>query len=178
MTRQDVELPCIACGTVLDRVFDDPFMPSDGTQFTTYGHYGSTFWDSFDGEELVLIVCDDCLKAHTDRLARHKRYRKLVVDTPTSNGRFAPMIVGRAWLDRETLPYFDGPEDHDELEIGIEEIGSETLPGRNEWASNWREIKANLVRAWAEWDKAAAAAAAETGVGTDDTHGDINGGLT
>jgi hypothetical protein len=36
--------------------------PYQGTEFRTEGHYGSTFWDSFDGEELVLNICDKCLR--------------------------------------------------------------------------------------------------------------------
>lgn len=71
----DAIVPCFSCGKTLKNAFpDEDNQPSEGTEFRTYGHYGSTFWDSFDGEELVLNVCDDCLRAHTDRLAQHKRF--------------------------------------------------------------------------------------------------------
>lgn len=55
-------LPCFKCGVELENVFPDitTNQPSEGTEFRTYGMYGSTFWDSFDGEELVLNVCDSC----------------------------------------------------------------------------------------------------------------------
>src|SRR5690606_14388202 len=56
-------LPCFKCGKTLRNAFaEQENQPADGTEFRTYGHYGSTFWDSFDGEELVLNVCDDCLR--------------------------------------------------------------------------------------------------------------------
>lgn len=63
-------LPCFACGAVLLNVFPtSENQPDEGTAFRTRGHYGSTFWDDFDGEELILNICDPCLRAHTDRLA-------------------------------------------------------------------------------------------------------------
>ncbi len=44
-------LPCIACGARLMNVWPDcDNQPSEGTAFYTYGHYGSTFFDSFDGQ--------------------------------------------------------------------------------------------------------------------------------
>ena len=56
-------LPCFKCGAALANVLDgSDNQPSEGTEFRTEGHYGSTFWDSFDGEELVLNVCDPCLR--------------------------------------------------------------------------------------------------------------------
>jgi hypothetical protein len=62
-------LPCLVCGTVLENVFPHcDNQPYAGTEFRTYGHYGSTFWDSFDNEALILTVCDACLAAHTHRL--------------------------------------------------------------------------------------------------------------
>lgn len=63
-------LPCFACGRSLLNVFPtSENQPDGGTAFRTLGHYGSTFWDSFDGTELILNVCDECLGAHLDRLA-------------------------------------------------------------------------------------------------------------
>ncbi len=71
-------LPCFKCGKSLPHVFEGVTRPPGleaggnqpygGTEFRTQGHYGSTFWDSLDGEELVLNICDDCLRAHIDRL--------------------------------------------------------------------------------------------------------------
>lgn len=64
-------LPCFACGSLLENVSShSENQPYAGTEFRTQGHYGSTFWDSFDGEDLVLNICDPCLCAHRDRLAR------------------------------------------------------------------------------------------------------------
>ena len=73
---KEAMLPCFKCGKTLPNAcHDEDNQPYGGTEFRTYGHYGSTFWDSFDGEELVLNVCDDCLRGHTGRLAQQKRYR-------------------------------------------------------------------------------------------------------
>lgn len=67
-------LPCFKCGvTLMNAVPNALNQPSGGTEFSTEGHYGSTFWDSFNGEYLVLNICDDCLSAHAERLAIQKR---------------------------------------------------------------------------------------------------------
>lgn len=127
-------LPCLVCGDEIDAVFSET-QPSEGTQFSTYGHYGSTFWDSFNGEELVLNVCDDCLEKHKNRLARHKRLKFVYCEG---------FIVGREWLKREQVPYFDGPEDEDRIEIEPEEIG--VLEGyKIEWAENWKSTKESAL---------------------------------
>jgi hypothetical protein len=140
---KDAMLPCIICGTTLQNSYEGSInQPSEGTEFTTYGHYGSTFWDSFNGEELVLNVCDACLAKHPERLGRRKRFRRVVV-TETISGILAQNIVGREWLDRELVPYFDGPEDDDEVSIEPGEIG--VIKGNVEWVKDWREIKQRLV---------------------------------
>jgi hypothetical protein len=148
---KDAMLPCIVCGTGLLNVFEDGSenQPSGGTEFRTYGHYGSTFWDSFAGEELVLNVCDECLQKHAERLARHKRYVNLVVDDPRGPIK-AATTVGRQWVERAMVPYFDGPEDEDRISIEPEEIGvldreGQGGYGRIEWVRIWRDIKAHIM---------------------------------
>ena len=145
---KDAMLACICCNTPLRNVTDDvDNQPSEGTEFRTFGHYGSTFWDSMDGEEIVINVCDTCLQTHTGAIARHKRYVSIVVVDPTTQNR-VPVTVGRQWITREMVPYFPGPEDTDQVTIEPEEIGS--LPdsyGRIEWVQNWREIKRGIVDA-------------------------------
>lgn len=122
---RDAMLPCFACGKTLRNMFDDAEnQPDKGTEFRTYGHYGSTFWDSFDGEELVLTVCDDCLAAHTERLAQHKRFQPLV---HARIGR-----VGRQWLDRPMVPYTGNPDDT-LVRVSTEDIGSPSLGSNIEW---------------------------------------------
>lgn len=62
-------LPCFVCGTPLTNIFpSSDNQPDEGTEFRTRGHYGSTFWDSFDGEDLILNVCDPCLRLGSERL--------------------------------------------------------------------------------------------------------------
>lgn len=141
---KEAMLPCIVCGTKLDNSFEDGInQPSEGTEFQTYGHYGSTFWDDFAGEQLVLNVCDECLKKNTDKLGREKRFRNVVVTEPVGTFK-ARTIVGREWLDRQMVPYFEGDYDDDAVEIEPEEIG--TLTGYNiEWRQDWESIKTRLL---------------------------------
>ena len=124
-------LPCFVCGRRLRNAFDHcDNQPQEGTEFRTYGHYGSTFWDSFDGEELVLNVCDPCLSAGVSRLAQHKRYR------PVNFHRLG--VVGRYWVDRPMVAYTGNPDDGD-LVVELEELGSD-MPNV-EWASDIDELK-------------------------------------
>jgi hypothetical protein len=155
---KDAMLPCIGCGLVLQNAFDldgaSNNQPSGGTEFRTFGHYGSTFWDSFAGEELVVNICDGCLRTWAERLARHKRFVKLVVDDPRGTIK-VQTVVGRQWVDREMVPYFDGPEDEDSISIEPEEIGVLDREGlghyeRIEWVRNWRDIKTNIMTELAE----------------------------
>lgn len=128
---KEAMLPCFACGKTLPNALADvDNQPSEGTEFRTYGHYGSTFWDSFDGEELVLNVCDECLTAHTERLAQHKRYR------PVTAGR--GIVAGKCWIDRPMVPYTGHPDDGD-VKIEPEEIGTD-LP-HVEWCDNAAEVR-------------------------------------
>ena len=63
-------LPCFACGAYLVNICPGvDNQPDEGTEFRSRGHYGSTFWDSFDAKDLVLNICDRCLRSHKDRLA-------------------------------------------------------------------------------------------------------------
>ena len=118
-------LPCFVCGTELTNVCEEQQnQPYAGTEFRTYGHYGSTFWDSFDGEELVLNVCDDCLRARTDRLAQHKRYRPVITEDR--------VLLGRHWVDRPMVAYTGNP-DRGELVVEDDEVGTD-LP-RVEWSN-------------------------------------------
>ena len=57
--------PCIVCSKELETVdfFNDTVMnqPHGGTNFKTYGHYGSTVFDPDGRESLSINVCDECL---------------------------------------------------------------------------------------------------------------------
>ncbi|SKD94093.1 Uncharacterised protein [Mycobacteroides abscessus subsp. massiliense] len=80
----DALLPCFKCGKTLLTVLNEVNQPLEGTEFRTYGHYGSTFWDSFDGTELLLNICDVCLREHANRLATQGKPRKQVEYQPIS----------------------------------------------------------------------------------------------
>lgn len=135
MSREAM-LPCFACGKTLMNAFkDSENQPREGTEFRTYGHYGSTFWDSFDGEELVLNICDDCLREHAERLAQHKRFKPV-----TTTGR---LVVGKHWVDRPMVPY-TGNTDNGEVKIEPEEIG--TAMPNTEWSDNAAELREFAVK--------------------------------
>ncbi|MBB3752643.1 hypothetical protein FHT44_005155 [Mycolicibacterium sp. BK634] len=128
-------LPCFKCGKKLQSVVTGADnQPNNGTEFRTEGHYGSTFWDSFDGEELVLNICDDCLREHTERLAQHKRY--LPVLTPRR------LWVGKHWVERPMVRYTGNPDDG-VLVIEPEEIG--TYPSV-EWHPDIDDIRDLAIR--------------------------------
>ena len=111
-------LPCLVCGETLRAVWehDSESAPYAGTEFRTYGHYGSTFWDSFYGEELILTVCDDCLHERCDRLAQQKRW------LPVKVGRAGE--CGRQWVERPMLPY-TGNQDDTCAWVEPEELGTD-----------------------------------------------------
>lgn len=128
-------LPCFVCGITLPNVCPDDVdnQPYGGTEFATEGHYGSTFWDSFDGEELVLNICDACLRAHTDRLGQRKRYLPVRCEGFTG--------LGREWVNRPLVAYTGSP-DAESLNLEVEELG--TYPGV-EWPDDIDERRAHLL---------------------------------
>lgn len=128
-------VPCFKCGKSLRNICGDAEnQPDEGTEFRTYGHYGSTFWDSFDGEQLVLNICDDCLRAHADRLAQHKRFLPV---------RCEGMVgFGQQWVERPMVPY-SGNADNTELRLHVEELGTEI--SNVEWAKDIKELQADLL---------------------------------
>lgn len=60
-------MDCIVCKTHLpdmtDRSADHDNHPIGGSEFSTYGHYGSAVTDVMDGTAHVVNVCDGCLSA-------------------------------------------------------------------------------------------------------------------
>lgn len=121
----EMALPCFVCGEELRNVFDEvDNQPSEGTEFSTYGHYGSTFWDSFDGEKVVLNVCDDCLRSRTDRLGQQKAYLPVMCDD---------RYVGRQWVDAPMVPYCGSPDDR---QVGVEPEEVGTYIDGVEWTSD------------------------------------------
>jgi len=128
-------LPCFKCGRLLRNVCDESDnQPTEGTEFRTYGHYGSTFWDSFDGEELILNICDPCLNEHKDRLAQQKRFQPIRCNGMTG--------FGQQWVDRPIVPYTGHP-DNTYSHVGVNELGS-NIHGV-EWVDDIAARKADLV---------------------------------
>lgn len=73
MTTETTTLPCSVCRKPLERMDGEADWPYAGTVFTTEGHYGSTMFDAvFGGENLRLIICDDCLDGMKSSSAIHR----------------------------------------------------------------------------------------------------------
>jgi hypothetical protein len=109
-------LPCFVCGATLPNAFvDADNQPAGGTEFRTHGHYGSSFWDDFDGDALVLNICDPCLCARTDRLGQQKSYLPV-----RCNG----FQVGRQDVDRPMVAY-TGNADDSSVSVDPEELGTD-----------------------------------------------------
>lgn len=54
-------LPCIRCDRPLEPALPGAEnQPSGGTEFISYGHYGSSY-DPMDGTAIVINLCDECL---------------------------------------------------------------------------------------------------------------------
>lgn len=129
-------LPCFVCATPLHNALADvDNQPYGGTEFRTSGHYGSTFWDRFDGEELVLNICDDCLRAATARLGQHKRFLPVI-----AAGAGA---VGTVPVDRPLIG-FTGHLDDTTVRVEPDEIGS-ALPGVI-WSQNADALRRHALR--------------------------------
>lgn len=137
---KEAMLPCFVCGEVLTNAFDVDNQPQEGTEFRTYGHYGSTFWDSPDGEELVLNICDSCLRAGKTRLAQQKRFLPIVAHHVG--------LVGKQWVDRSMVPYSGHPDDTS-ISVEPEEMG-ENIGARVEWADNIEELRAYVSQSEVE----------------------------
>ena len=74
-------LPCIACGRELRNCEEGATnQPYAGTAFTSYGHYGSTAFDSLDGHYIEINVCDLCLVQHAGRVLQGRDMRPVTED--------------------------------------------------------------------------------------------------
>lgn len=135
-------LPCISCDRPMKQVIDDghPWQADDGLMLATTGNYGSTVHDSITGSvSLFLVLCDDCAKAkaatHILALTTH---RDVMAVDPRSDFK-SPIVVGRARLQREAVPWNPALDYEEEaLEVEPEEVGT-NLPSI-EWrftAEEW-----------------------------------------
>ena len=67
MTRRedypDAMSGCFHCGKPLKDWSWGTNQPFDAVEFSARGHYPSALFDPGDGSELVVNLCDDCLRA-------------------------------------------------------------------------------------------------------------------
>ena len=67
MEPAEAALTCIICGEFLQPAFAKAAgmnwlpQPSRGTWFTSHGQYGSTVFDDFHGNYLLITICDKCM---------------------------------------------------------------------------------------------------------------------
>jgi len=117
----DSALSCIVCGADLANVFPNTTnnQPMDGTAFTTSGHYGSTFFDPMDGQQLEINVCDPCLTKHKDRIAWRRATRAIECESTQ---------VGFEYLGNPLVPYTGQDEFQEPREISLDELGA-AVPG-------------------------------------------------
>ena len=56
-------VPCFRCSKPLTDWSGGNNQPFDAVEFAAGGHYPSALWDPGDGSELVVNLCDGCLRA-------------------------------------------------------------------------------------------------------------------
>lgn len=97
--------------------------PCDSLVFRTYGHYGSTFWDSFEGEQVVIFVCDDCMRRARERVAFTRRIREY----PVRDVEFTPDYADKMFIDDGSVPSVENTtrEELDTLYIQLNEARAE-----------------------------------------------------
>jgi len=108
-------LPCIKCNKPLINVDEgEDNQPYVGTEFTTYGHYGSTIHDELGDNPLKLVVnlCDTCIlraieagviqsRSETIALARHHLTPEAKAWVLAQNEK----QYGSAWGEDEPVDY-------------------------------------------------------------------------
>jgi len=81
VVRNIPTLSCIRCDKELFPVMEEAEnQPRDGTEFVSYGHYGSIF-DPGDGTTIIINLCNDCLRVAASRnLVMERREKPVVIE--------------------------------------------------------------------------------------------------
>lgn len=133
-------LPCFKCGKKLDSAL--PGRPQDnqpyaGTAFYSPGHYGSTFFDPMDGQQIEITICDDCLSKNQGAIAWQRANILLTC---------AGIAVGRKKL-QSTLEFYIGQDEAgDVASIKVEPIQFGSPEPGIVWFTSQFEV---AKRAWA-----------------------------
>lgn len=114
----NLALPCIVCEKPLVNVFDDADnQPYCGTEFVSYGHYGSTIHDSGmnpGGAPMALVVniCDTCILRAIDAGVIQGRSKEIKLSRqPVSEQERAWVLAqnerayGSAWGKDQPIDY-------------------------------------------------------------------------
>lgn len=111
-------LPCIVCEKPLQNVdADSDNQPWGGTEFTSYGHYGSTIHDEIpfnqaESIQLVVNICDTCIMRALDSDVIQGRSKTVALSHhPVSDKARAWVLAqnekayGSAWGKDEPVDY-------------------------------------------------------------------------
>lgn len=107
-------LPCIVCEKPLVNIDEDvDNQPYCGTEFTTYGHYGSTIHDEMPGEMLLVVnICDTCILRAIDGGVIQSRSKTIALSRqPVSDSARAWILAqnekqyGSAWGKDQPVDY-------------------------------------------------------------------------
>lgn len=60
-------ISCFKCNKDLENFDKDGNHPLDGVEFSSRGHYGSSIWDPMDGSQLIINICDQCVKTGSEQ---------------------------------------------------------------------------------------------------------------
>lgn len=134
---QDKETPltltCLICGKTLtaeicidsritktdtlpEEYDDTDFLPLEAIEMTSYGHYGTTFFDPCDdGTQVAALICDNCMESRSERLLYIDKQRRLKPFDATMKELDEKARADRAAYEATTtcLPPQEIPRDED-----------------------------------------------------------------
>lgn len=147
MSEATLPVPCVICGQTFKDAMPESGpnrnQPSDGTAFTSNGHYGSTVFDPFNGSMIEVNFCDPCLtEARKHSRVLWRREAKPLVGAPPWASAVFGWIAGDSpyeiWRDDEAQDemvthHVESREDLIALiqERGTRDYGAVKLNGRS-----------------------------------------------
>jgi len=127
--ERKTDFPCLICGKVLYREFDDEGQPRDGVVCHTHGNYGSRVFDDLHGEYLSFNICDDCLRQEHPRIFICQGSIPVWAESGSGFG-----VCGAYPVDRPYVPWRPDMEPSDErFTVDVDEIIKQTYPKSIRW---------------------------------------------
>jgi len=115
--------------------------PDNATEFYSEGHYGSTTFDPMDGTEIVVNICDNCIRDRVANPLNPVGYRQVYVPI-----RCMGFYVGRQYVDSQMVPFTLQEESGDDVvEVTPDQLG-EALNARVWWfPTNIQEVRDHIA---------------------------------